>query len=229
MVYLNIDKKYLFLGCNISGFSNVYIVEGVDDSESYGGHIMYHQSQSHAIYRPNDISSTYVEQNTHALTDSFKIEEFVYKHENKIYRTALAIMGNTADAEDVMQEVFLKVITESQKKDFGFNSDEHEEAWLTRVTVNQCKNVLRMNKWRRTISLEEIAETHGACDEKSKLLESINVLPSKQRIAIYLYYYEGYSTKEIAEITHQTDTTVRSHLARARKKLKDLLTDSETD
>jgi RNA polymerase sigma-70 factor (ECF subfamily) len=155
----------------------------------------------------------------------------VYKHENKIFRTALAIMGNKPDAEDVMQDVFLKVITESQKKDFGFDSDEHEEAWLTRVTVNQCKSALRLNKWRRTVPLEEICETHGADDakEKSALMESINSLPPKHRIAIYLYYYEGYSTKEIADITHQNESTVRSHLARARSKLKDLLTGVDID
>jgi RNA polymerase sigma-70 factor (ECF subfamily) len=189
---------------------------------------MYHQSKLHTTYRSNDLAGTYAPPNTHAISGSARIEEFVYKHENRIFRTALAIMGNKADAEDVMQEVFLKVITESQKQGFAFDSDEHEEAWLTRVTVNQCKSVLRQYKWRRTIPLEDISETHSTDDaEKSALTESINALPPKHRIAIYLFYYEGYSTKEIAEITHQNESTVRSHLARARTKLKDLLTGAD--
>jgi len=166
-----------------------------------------------------------------AYSTSAEIEAFVTKHENTVFRTAMAIMGNKADAEDVMQEVFLKVILASRKsKAIQFDSDEHEAAWLTRVTVNQCNNILRHYKRKKTIPLEDIIETYSIDydkDESKMLVQSINALPPLHRTAIYLFYYEGYSTKEIADLTKQNETTVRSHLARARKKLKDLMIDGE--
>ena len=146
------------------------------------------------------------------------IEDFVQRHENKVYRTAIAIMGNKADAEDVMQDVFLKVI---EGKAPRFQSFEHETAWLTRVTVNQCRSRLRSNWWKKN---EPLLDIYPAQDnEQQDLLEIVTSLPSKYRIVIYLFYYEGYSTKEIAEITKQKEPTVRSILARARHKLKDFL------
>lgn len=145
------------------------------------------------------------------------MEEFVLKHENRLYRTALAIMKNKADAEDIVQEVFVKVM----EKDPVFESPEHEIAWLIRVTVNLCKSRLRLNWWKKTIPLFESypAETN----EQHYLMETILSLPSKYRIVIHLFYYEGYSTKEIAKLTEQKESTVRSLLFRARQKLKTIL------
>ncbi|MCL1831301.1 MAG: RNA polymerase sigma factor [Oscillospiraceae bacterium] len=178
-------------------------------------------------YKPNNTNAniTYAEPQSRAY-DSVWLEAFVRKHENKIFRTALAIMGNKTDAEDVMQEVFLKVLVENQKATFSFESDAHEEAWLTRVTVNQCKDALRLSKWKRTVPIEDIQDTYVGYDQSSennRLMESVNALPPKQRIATFLYYYEGYSIKEICDITGQNESTVKSHLSRARKRLKDLL------
>ena len=146
------------------------------------------------------------------------MEEFVQRHENKIYRTAIAVMGNKADAEDIMQDVFLKVL---EGKAPQFLSVEYETAWLTKVTVNQCRSRLRSH-WRK--KNEPLLDIYPAQDnEQQDLLETVITLPSKYRIAIYLFYYRGYSTKEIAEITKQKETTVRSTLTRARHKLKDYL------
>ena len=153
--------------------------------------------------------------------DCICIEEFVQRHENKIYRIAVAIMGNKADAEDITQDVFLKVIDKKEKKTPDFQSVEHETAWLTRVTVNQCRSLLRSH-WRK--KREPLLDIYPAQDEEQRyLMETVNSLPSKYRIAICLFYYEGYSTKEIAEITKQKESSVRSILTRARKKLKDFL------
>jgi RNA polymerase sigma-70 factor (ECF subfamily) len=201
-------------------------------------------SHTHAVYQPNrtatatDVGGVSVRSGANlarTYADTAQIEAFVLKHENRIYRTALAIMGNRADAEDVMQEIFLKIVQAQNTKPFSFESDQHEEAWLTRVTVNRCKTLLRTPKWGRIVSLEELSETHGVVckidgkvdNEKAELMEKVNSLPPKQRIAVYLFYYEGYSTQEVAELTKQNESTVRSHLARARKKLKQLISDDD--
>jgi RNA polymerase sigma-70 factor (ECF subfamily) len=154
-----------------------------------------------------------------------QIDELVRKHENRIYRTAIAIMGNKSDAEDVMQDVFLKILEKSPV----FESDEHETAWLVRVTVNRCKTILRSNWFKKSQSLHDTCPslTQYTHDTPNSLIDTVNTLPKKYRIVIYLYYYEGYSTKEIAEITKQKEPTVRSQLARARKMLKTYLEEED--
>ena len=150
------------------------------------------------------------------------IEEFVQRHENRIYRIAITIMGSKADAEDIMQDVFLKIL---DGKAPLFQSVEHESAWLTRVTVNQCRSSMRAFRRREK---EPLLDSYPAQDEKQyELMETVLSLPPKYRIVIYLFYYEGYSTKEIAEITQQKESTVRSNLARARHKLRDFLENNE--
>lgn len=146
-----------------------------------------------------------------------RMEEFVLKHENKLYRTALAIMKNKADAEDIVQEVFVKVM----EKGPIFESQEHETAWLIRVTVNLCKSRLRLGWWKKTIPLFE--SYPAKTNEQHHLMETILSLPAKYRIVIHLFYYEGYTTREIAKITKQKESTVRSLLFRARQKLKIIL------
>ncbi|MCL2404990.1 MAG: RNA polymerase sigma factor [Defluviitaleaceae bacterium] len=145
------------------------------------------------------------------------MEAVIKKHQNKLYRTALAIMGTKADAEDIVQDAFIKLFEKQQE----FESADHEAAWLIRVTVNLCKNRLRSYWWRRTVPL---LDTYPAkTDGQLGIVQAIMALPSKYRGIIHLYYYEGYSTKEIAEITSQKESAVRQQLTRARRKLKDFL------
>ncbi|WP_406243384.1 RNA polymerase sigma factor [Tissierella carlieri] len=148
-------------------------------------------------------------------------EEFVTKHENRIYRTALAITGNISDAEDIVQEVFLRAYEKAPE----FESEEHEKAWLIRVTVNLCNSRLR-SPWhkRRTLLLDSYPASEP---EQYELLEQIMNLPSKYRTVIHLFYYEGYSIKDISELTGQKEATVRSHLTRARQKLKSVLKEDD--
>ncbi|MCL2071896.1 MAG: RNA polymerase sigma factor [Oscillospiraceae bacterium] len=192
----------------------------------FESHTAYRSNQAYirAISIDSEVNQTY--NPCEADRPSNWIEVLVQKHENKIFRTALAIMGNETDAEDIMQDVFLKIIEKKPQ----FESEEHEEAWLTRVTVNRCKSSLRLFWRKKSRPLHDIHPANeavlpiygGECGESS-LLETINTLPPKYRIAIYLFYYENYSTKEIAEITNQKETTVRSQLSRARGKLKEIL------
>ena len=145
------------------------------------------------------------------------IEEIVKRDSNKLFRAAVAITGSKAEAEDVVQEVFVKLIEKQPK----FESEEHETAWLIRVTVNLCKNRIRSIWWRKTEPLLETYKTQSS--EETNIMQIILSLPIKYRTVIYLFYYEGYSTKEIADITNQQESAIRQQLTRARRKLKDFL------
>jgi RNA polymerase sigma-70 factor (ECF subfamily) len=148
-------------------------------------------------------------------------EVFVAKHENKLYRAALAVMGNVTDAEDIVQEAFLRAYEKAPE----FKSEEHEKAWLIRVTVNLCKSHLRSPWHKRT---EQLLDTYpAAVPDQQELLEQIMALSPKYRIAIHLFYYEGYSLKDISELTGQKEATVRSHLTRARQKLRSVLKEDD--
>ncbi|MDR0248785.1 MAG: RNA polymerase sigma factor [Oscillospiraceae bacterium] len=150
-------------------------------------------------------------------------EEFVLRHENRVYRAAYAVMGNKADAEDVTQDVFLKVL----QKPPLFQSPEHEAAWLVRVAVNLCRSRLREAKRARAAPLTEDIAAPGAGGTSEDLAEALRSLPRIYRAAVYLHYYAGYSTKEAAKMMHTKESTFRSLLFRARSKLKDYLTEGE--
>jgi RNA polymerase sigma-70 factor (ECF subfamily) len=151
---------------------------------------------------------------------SYRPEDFeaiVTKHENRLYRTALAITGNMSDAEDIVQEAFLRAYERAP----DFETEEHEKAWLIRVTVNLCNSRLRSPWRKRIIPLLDSYPTSEP--EQHELLEQIMTLPTKYRTVIHLFYYERYSIKDISELTGQKESTVRSHLTRARQKLKSFL------
>jgi len=146
-----------------------------------------------------------------------QIEEIVKRYQDKLLRTAIAITGNKADAEDIVQETFIKLFD----KNPNFQSEQHETAWLIRVTVNLCKSRLRSHWWKKTEPLLESYPTQS--DDQQNLIETVLSLPAKYRIVIHLFYYEGYSTKEISKITELSESTVRQQLTRARRMLKDYL------
>ena len=134
-----------------------------------------------------------------------------------VRRICFVHLKNYNDVEDVFQDVFLKYILYEKK----FESDAHERAWLIRVTINACKDVLR-NPFRRLVcSIEDMtAEPFYIQESEGELLKYILSLPPKYKDVIYLFYYEGYSAVEIAEIMHNKENTVYTWLDRARKALK---------
>ena len=151
------------------------------------------------------------------MTQSNRLEDVIPTYENTLYRAALAILGDPQEAEDVVQEAFLRL----WEKDPAFESPAHQRSWLLKVTVNGCKSRLRAPWRRRTAPL---LESYPAADpEEHAVLEVIQSLPPKDRAALHLYYYEGYQTAEIAAMTGWREGTVRSRLARARDKLRELL------
>ena len=145
------------------------------------------------------------------------LEEAIKRNEDRVFRAAVAIMGDKADAEDVVQDVFLKLF----EKQPDFESLEHETAWLIRVAVNLCKSRLRLHRRKKTVPLLDIYPAEN--DRQHDLMQTVLSLPAKYRAIIHLFYYEGYSTKEIAEITEQKEAAVRQQLTRARHMLKDFL------
>ena len=143
-------------------------------------------------------------------------EELVQRQENRVYRTALAILGNVQDAEDQTQDTFLKYL----EKRPVFESREHENAWMITVTRNGAISRLR-RKERQALPLEIGIPVPGP--EEREEIEELFQLPPEDREVIHLHYYEGYSGEEIAAMTGTNPATVRSRLSRARKKLKALM------
>ena len=133
-----------------------------------------------------------------------------------VFRVALNYLRSPADAEDVTQTVFEKLLREKKV----FENEEHIRAWLIRVAVNECKKLLR-SPWRKVEPLEDYL-TAVAFDNPahSDLYRAVMELPKKYRMAIYLHYYEGYSTQEIASLLRIPKNTVCSHLKRGRELLK---------
>ena len=148
-------------------------------------------------------------------------EELVSKYKNMLYRVALSHTGIREDAEDMVQETFLRW----WKLKPDFESEEHEKAWLLRVIINLCHNLVKQRGRRGEIELLDIYP--AKTEEEQGLLETVMKLPPKHRDAIYLFYYEGYSTKEIAKIMEAEEATVRSWLLRGRRQLKGWLKDEE--
>ncbi len=137
-----------------------------------------------------------------------------------IYRLALVRTKNAADAEDVVQEVFLRCL----KHNPVFQSAEHQKAWLIKVTLN-CSKTLLGSAFRRHSVPEDAMGELSSEDETpdSTVYDAVLKLPEKYRTAIHLYYYEDYSVREIASAMRATESTVKSWLHRARGMLKETL------
>ena len=157
----------------------------------------------------------------------FTDEHFTYiaqRNMDTIFRVAFSYLKSRADADDVTQNVLLKLY----RYEGDFQSEAHLKNWLIRVTINECKSAVR-SLWRRTEDLDDYVNSLAMpTQDHSDLLEAVMALPKKYRVAIYLYYYEGYSTAEMAELLSLPEATVRTHLARARAKLKTILTEAES-
>ena len=144
------------------------------------------------------------------------------RYKGTVYRIALNYFGNTCDAEDTVQEVFMKLYTSNKK----FESDEHVRNWMIRVTINMCKNTLRMPWRNRNVEFEELTDTITfEQQDQSELFMSVMSLPEKYRTILYLFYYEEYSIKEIAEMLKLKESAVTTRLSRARNQLRQTLTE----
>lgn len=142
------------------------------------------------------------------------IEDIYRRYVDMLYRVAYSFMKNSADAEDMVQEAFIRLL----RSGTSFASEQHEKAWLIVTVSNLCKSALR-SPWQRREALDAMPPTveDAPLDET---LDAVLALPEDYKLPVYLFYYEGYPTAEIARMLGVAPATVRSRLNRARKKLK---------
>lgn len=145
-------------------------------------------------------------------------------YSDMILRLSLSYLKSRQEAEDICQNVFLKYIN----RNIVFQSKEHEKAWIIRTTINACKDNLKSAYHKRIVVTEDIWE--GAEQDEDvfwEVREAVLALPPKCRDIIYLYYFEGYSTKEIAKMLCKTQNAVSLSLSRARRMLRKMLENGE--
>lgn len=136
-----------------------------------------------------------------------------------VLRAAFSRTGNMSEAEDITQDVFLKL----HEHPVSFRNDEHIKAWLLRSAINRCINYHKSIRVKGRLDIADMSEERFAIpftESESELLSEVRELPGKYSSVIYLYYYEEYSIREIAEILEKNENTVSSLLRRARKMMK---------
>ena len=150
--------------------------------------------------------------------DASDAAAFVQRYAQMILRLCFTYSLDRADAEDVCQNVFLKLL----QCDRRFADEGETRAFIIRMTINECKDALKSGWRRRTVPLDELIEREapGLPAQDSGVLTAVQRLPLKYREAAYLYYYEGYNTEEIAALAGVKPAAVRQRLARAREKLR---------
>lgn len=138
-----------------------------------------------------------------------------------VYRIAFTYLKNPQDSEDAAQETFLRLM----RLEKPLQSQEHCKAWLIVTAGNVCKDLLRRRR-QTELSLEDCRELSAEPALGNELMQAILELPDKYKTAVYLYYYEGYSVKEMAKLLQQTPESMKSRLRRAREQLKQRLGES---
>ena len=145
-----------------------------------------------------------------------ELSQIYDRHVKTVYRICFIYMKNQHDTEDMVQNTFIRLM----KDDTQFQSEEHEKAWLIRTATNLCKDHFR-SWWSKRVSMDEVAEL--TVDDSllaNDALKMVLELPDKYKTAVYMYYYEGYSTVEIAKILGKNESTIRGYLHTGRKLLK---------
>lgn len=149
-----------------------------------------------------------------------EVDRAIGQYADTVLRLCMVYLKNHADAEDIFQTVFLKYAL----SDRVFEGPEHEKAWMIRVTVNACKDLLKSFFRSRTVPLETLAQyTQEMTPGQSGLIEAVLALPKQYREVIYLHYYEGYAAPEIAKILRRNPNTVYTHLRKAKELLRETL------
>jgi len=146
-----------------------------------------------------------------------EINNAIEKYSKTIYKVAFSYTKDKSISEDILQDVLIKFMTDST----NFHEDEHEKAWLIRVTINECKKFYRSIWNLRRISLEDIYPFSDI--EKHDVFYAVMDLPKKYRLIIHLYYYEQLSIKEISSLLNANENTIMSLLYRGRKILRNIM------
>ncbi len=158
--------------------------------------------------------------------DNREFSRLIELYLDTVYRIALSSSRNEADAEDIVQNTFVKLLEQHKK----FKDDEHAKRWLIRVAINETHMLYRKRK-REDVAINEEAFSLGKTasfseelsPDENELMAALDLLSVKYRQIVHLFYFEGYSTREISQILEISEENVRTRLLRARKQLKDLL------
>lgn len=144
------------------------------------------------------------------------IETLVHTYGNMLFRLCLITLGNASDAEDAVQETFIKYLQKAPE----FENGEHEKAWLITVATNKCKDILRFKSRHPVVDVDEIK---GLTKETSDsgILDALMTLPDKFRTVLVLYYVEGYGVKDIARMIGKTTSAVKMRLQKGRNLLRE--------
>lgn len=146
-------------------------------------------------------------------------ESTYYHYVDMIYRLCFSFLKNREDTEDAVQSVFVKYLKNRKK----FENEHHEKAWFLVTSSNICKDMLRQS-WRHNINIETYDSVPDTEEPSGNdVYMAILDLPYKYKTVVYLYYYEGYKTHEIAEILHKPSSTIRNHLTEARRYLRKII------
>ncbi|MCM1286729.1 MAG: RNA polymerase sigma factor [Clostridium sp.] len=151
--------------------------------------------------------------------DKKEFEFTVNKYADDLFKIAFRYVCNKDDAEDIVQETFLKYLKHYKE----LQSEEHRKYWLMRVAINKSRDLLK-SFWHKNIT--ELEDKYISKDVgDSAVLHYVNCLKADDKIVIQLYYLDGYSIKEIAQILKKNESTIGNRLARARNKLKKMMED----
>lgn len=145
------------------------------------------------------------------------------KYADMLYRLALSNSNSREDAEDAVHDAFASYLTQEPV----FFSEEHEKAWLIRVTVNKCRDTLRKNAVRTYTELDAAGDLAAPEEEENSVIEALRRLPEKYRTAVTLHYLEGYSVEETGKILELSGSAVKMRLSRGRLKLLEILEKEE--
>ena len=149
-----------------------------------------------------------------------EFDDIYEKYKNNIYHLALSYTKNQYDAEDIVQNVFIKLHKNLAK----LLNEAHIKNWLIKVTINDCKTYI-LSSWCKKVRLFQDQEEENITFtyQNDELLSTIFELPKKDRLIIHLYYYEGYSIQEIGKLLKIKKNAVKQRVRRAREKLKHIL------
>lgn len=149
-----------------------------------------------------------------------EVNKAIEQYSDTVRRICTIYLKNHADTEDIFQTVFLKYVLSS----VAFESVEHEKAWLIRVTVNACKDLLKSFFRRRTVSLDAVMEQPAEIPQDHReVLEAVLSLPQKYRDVVYLHYFEDYTAPQISRVLGKNVNTVYTLLTRSKQMLREKL------
>jgi len=157
---------------------------------------------------------------SHFVPDAIELFEMF---SDMVYRIAIVRTNQPTDADDIFQEVFLRLV----KYQKTLKSLEHTKAWLIRCTINCCNSHHQSSWQKKTVGLEEYSDQSDLSYENIALLDAVRSLSPEHREVIHLFYYEGYKNKEIADILDVNENTVKSRLRRARHELREIWSEED--